>query len=192
MSQTSLNQLVRAEIARIAATDGTDARILEGFAEFVIKNYKKKDKTSTKVSTKGEKPPSLALSKLKAAIYQYFEVKNTTELRRSGSFKMATDGIDELDLSLKATWEKLYRKFVGVLPGEENQQGYGCINGVNIFDYFNPWQAFGLDPKAATAEDIKQAYRDLSKKYHPDVLDTGDAEVFDRINTMYQSISAGA
>jgi len=63
--------------------------------------------------------------------------------------------MDELDLSLKATWEKLYRKFVGVLPGEENQQGYGCINGVNIFDYFNPWQAFGLDPEAATAEDIK-------------------------------------
>jgi len=75
MSQTSLNQLVRAEIARIAAANGTDARVLEGFAEFVIKNYKKKDKTSTKVSTKGKKPPSLALSKLKAAVYQYSKLK---------------------------------------------------------------------------------------------------------------------
>ncbi|MBD2141968.1 hypothetical protein H6F39_11455 [Anabaena sp. FACHB-1250] len=25
----------------------------------------------------------------------------------------------------------LYRKFVGILSGGENQQGYGCINGIN-------------------------------------------------------------
>lgn len=182
MSQTTVNKLVRDEISRIAELHGIDAGILEELTRFVIKNHKKKDK----------KPKPLTLTQLKEALYKHFEVKNTTELKRSGSFKMATDGMGDLNLSLKPTWERLYRKFVGILPGEENQQGDGCINGINIFDYFKPWQVFGLNPKTATQEDIKKAYRNLSKVYHPDVLGTGDAKVFDRINTMYKSISAEA
>lgn len=182
MSQTTLNKLVQDEIYRIAALQSIDAGILEDFAYFVIKNYKKKD----------VKIKPLTLPQLKKAIYNYFEVSNTTELKRAGSFKMATDGMDDLNLSVKDTWERLYRKFIGILPGEENQQGYGCINGINIFNYFKPWQVFGLDPKVATPDDIKKVYRDLSKIYHPDVPGTGDAKVFDHINTMYKSISAEA
>jgi len=184
MSQTTINKIIQHEIARIAETHCVDVVILENFANFVIKNNKTKDKVSAK------KP--LTLTQLKKAIYKYFEVSNTTELKRSGSFKMATDGMDVLNLSVKSTWERLYRKFIGILPGEENQQGYGCINGINIFDYFKPWQVFELDPKAATPEDIKKAYRELSKIYHPDVPNTGDSKVFGRINIMYQSITAGA
>ena len=45
---------------------------------------------------------------------------------------MATDGMDKLDLRLKSTWEILYRKFVGIIPGEENQQEYGCIIAVLV------------------------------------------------------------
>jgi curved DNA-binding protein CbpA len=62
---------------------------------------------------------------------------------------------------------------------------------VDIFKYFRPWQVFGLNGKTATAIEIKTAYRSLSKVYHPDVPVTGNAAMFDRINTMYQSISAG-
>lgn len=182
MSQTTLNKLVQNEIFRVRETQNIDAGILENFAYFVIKNHKKKD----------VKIKPLTLPQLKKAIYNHFEVSNTTELKRSGSFKMATDGMDDLNLSVKATWERLYRKFIDILPGEEKQQGYGCINGINIFDYFKPWQVFGLDSKVATPEDIKKAYRDLSKIYHPDVPGTGDAKVFDHISTMYKSISAEA
>ena len=184
MSQTKINQLVRDEISRIAEFHDIDADILEEFAGFVIKNHEKKDANL--------KP--LTLSQLKEAIYKRFGVKGTKELKQSGSFKMATDGMDDndLDLRFKHTWEKLYRKFVGIIPGEENKQGYGCINGIDIFDYFKPWQVFGLNPKTAKSEDIKKAYHKLSKVYHPDVPGTGDAKVFDRINTMYKSINAEA
>ena len=184
MSQTKINKLIQDEISRIAEKHSLDTGILEEFAYFVIKNHKKKDKAT--------KSKSLTLTQLKEAVYKYFGVSSTKELKRSGSFKMATDGMENLNLSLKATWERLYREFVGILPGEDNQQGYGCINGINIFDYFKPWQVFELDPKKATPEDIKQAYRNLSKIYHPDVPGTGDAKVFDRINTMYKSITAEA
>lgn len=191
MSQVTLNKLLREEISRIAELQQIETATLENFACFVIENYKKKDKTIPKDNSKKKVKP-LTLAQLKESVYQYFEVSNTANLKRAGSFKMATDGMGELNLAVKETWEKLYRKFVGILPNEENQQGYGCINGINIFEYFKPWQVFGLDPQAATPEDIKRAYRELSKVYHPDVLKTGDAKIFDRINTMYKSISAEA
>ncbi len=89
-------------------------------------------------------------------------------------------------------WKTLYREFVGYLPGEESQSGYGCINGVNIFQYFKPWRVFGLDPATATQEDKKNAYYELSKMYHPDNKDTGDGRIFDLIKNMYASISAEA
>lgn len=127
---------------------------------------------------------------LKQAIYNRFGVKNTRDLEKSGAFNMATDGMDKLDLRLKSTWEMLYRKFVGIIPGEENQQGYGCINGINIFQYFKPWQVFDLDPKTATKDDVKTAYYRLSKVYRPDNVKTGDRQIFERIDVMYKSIIA--
>lgn len=183
-SEIVLNQFLRDEIARLSETQGIASKLLEEFACFVIENHKKKPSKPSKV-----KP--LTASQLKEAIYQYFGVKNTTELKKSGAFKMATDGMNALNLSGKEGWEKLYRKFIGILPGEENQQGYGCINGINIFNYFSPWQVFGLDSSTATPESIKKAYHELSKIYHPD-MPGGDAQIFDRINLMYKSISAEA
>ena len=182
MAQTELNRLIQDEISQLSEKQSIDPHLLEEFAVFVIENYKEKDKA--------KKP--LTLAQLKKAVYKYFKVNNTTELKQSSSFKMATDGLENLNLRLKADWEKLYREFVGILPEEGNQQGYGCINGINIFDYFKPWQVFGLDPKKATQNDIKKAYRQFSKKYHPDVPKTGDSKIFDRLNTMYKSITAGA
>lgn len=183
--QTSvqLNSYLQNEIARLAEMYGASTSVFEEFARFVIENYEKKEPII--------KPPKrLTLAQIKAAIYQQFSVKNTTELRKSGAFKMATDGMDTLNLTVKDGWEKLYRKFIGILPGEENQQGYGCINGINVFNYFKPWQVFDLDPQTATTQDIKNAYYKLSKIYHPDVPKTGDAAIFDCLTVMYKSISA--
>lgn len=177
-----LNSYLHSEINRLAEIHGISPSILEGFAHFVIENHKKKEPVI--------KP--LKLTEIKAAIYQHFSVKNTAELKKSGAFKMATDGVDDLNLSVKEGWERLYRKFIGILPGEENQQGYGCINGINIFNYFRPWEVFALEPNTATTQDIKNAYYKLSKIYHPDVPQTGDAKIFEHLTIMYKSISAEA
>jgi hypothetical protein len=187
--QTSvqLNSYLQNEIARLAEMHGVETSVFEEFAHFVIGNHKKKEQAA-----KTSKVKPLTLAKIKSAIYQYFSVKNTTELKKSGAFKMATDGMDTLNLSVKDGWEKLYRKFVGILPGEENQQGYGCINGINVFNYFKPWKVFDLDPQISTTQDIKNSYYKLSKIYHPDVPETGSAEIFDCLTIMYKSISAEA
>jgi hypothetical protein len=134
---------------------------------------------------------SLTLRQLKEAIYKYFEVSDTDQLKKSDRFKMATDGIDKLDFSKKETWEILYRKWIDILPEEQNQEGYGCINGIDIFKYNRPWQIFGLDGKTATEEDLKKAYRQLCKIYHPDNQETGDRSIFERLEKMYNSLIMG-
>lgn len=182
-----LNSYLQNEITRLAETHSLSTSVFENFAHFVIGNYKKKEP-----ATQPPKFKPLTLAQLKAAVYHYFSVKNTTELKKSGSFKMATDGMEIPNLSVREGWEKLYRKFVGILPGEEDQQGHGCINGINVFDYFRPWQVFDLDPQTATTQDIKNSYYRLSKIYHPDVPETGDAAIFDCITIMYKSICAEA
>jgi hypothetical protein len=177
-----LNSYLQNEITQLVEMHGVKASIFEDFAHFVIENYKKKE-TVTK---------PLTLAQIKSEIYQHFLVKDTAELKKSGAFKMATDGMDTLNLSVKDGWKILYRKFIGILPGEEKQKGYGCINGINVFDYFKPWKVFDLEPQTATDQDIKDAYRKLSKIYHPDVPKTGDAKIFNCITIMYKSIGAEA
>ena len=134
---------------------------------------------------------SLKLTQLKEAICKYFEVANTEQLKKSDRFKMATDGMDKLNFSKKETWEIFYRKWIDILPEEQNQEGYGCINGIDIFKYHRPWQIFGLDRKTATEEDLKKAYHQLSKIYHPDIQETGDREIFERLEKMYKSLIIG-
>lgn len=204
MPNVKLNTLIENEISRLSELHNVDSSVLGEFAQFVIANAKAKQPAKSAKPTKSAKSSKrskateatdiadLSMTDLRNAVYQYFEVKDTTKLKKSGSFKMATDGMGDLDFRLKETWEMLYRKFIGVLPGEESQEGYGCINGVDIFKYFKPWDVFGLNSKTASPEDIKQAYRNLSKTYHPDIPKTGDAKIFDRINTMYKSISVEA
>jgi DnaJ domain len=144
-----------------------------------------------KLNTTSEAKP-LSVAELKTFVYQKFSVASTAELRKSKSFAMAIDGLDPLNFTLKSTWESLYRQFIDILPHEKSEQGDSCINGVDIFKYFRPWQVFGLNGKTANKTEIKAAYRNLSKVYHPDVPITGSAVIFDRITTMYNSISAEA
>ena len=181
------NLYLRDEISRLTELHGISKTVLEEFAYFVIENHNKQETVTQPSATK-----PLTLNQVKTAIYQHFSVKDTTELKKSGAFRMATDGMNDLNLSKKDAWEKLYRKFIGILPGEENQQGYGCINGINIFNYFKPWQVFALDPQTATRKDIQYAYHKLSKIYHPDNSKTGDTAIFDCLTVMYKSISAEA
>lgn len=178
MLPSVLPQKVRHEIARIAQNGQIDVPRLEEFAYLVLRSA---DREATPAN-------SLNIDELKAAIYRRFQVTNTKELKQSGAFQMATEGIEIPDFRLKSTWEMLYRRFIDILPHERDQQGYGCINGVNIFDYFKPWQVFDLNPKTATKQDIKNAYYRLSKIYHPDNPETGDRMIFERIDLMYKSL----
>lgn len=172
-----MNKLVRAEIDRLSN--------LYNIPKEELENLLKLNSSRVKSASKIERV--LSLNEIKLAVYNYFQVNSTPELKKSKKFKMATDGLF-LRLSETEAWNILYRKFVGVLPGEENEQGRNCINGVNIFKYFQAWRVFELDSKTATEEDIKRAYRRLSRTYHPDIPDTGDARVFERINQMYRSL----
>lgn len=180
MANKSISPAIFDKIQQLSESEGINTKTLEDFALFVLENRRTK------------KPKALSMNELKRAVFAHFEVSSTTELRRSGAFNMATDGMEKLNLRLKKSWEKLHRQFIGVLPGEDSQIGEDCINGVNIFKYFKPWAVFGLDSQTASDEDIKQAYRTLSKQYHPDNKESGNARIFDRINSMYRSIAAEA
>ncbi|MEM1370202.1 MAG: J domain-containing protein [Cyanobacteria bacterium P01_H01_bin.15] len=174
MPKIKLNWFIQQEIERIVQSGPMSAEVLAGFAEFVIENRIKKRFT---------------LQELKDAIYQYFEVNNTTQLRKSDRFKLAIIDHGKFNLSLKKTWESLYREFVGILPHEIDETGPECINGINVFKYFRPWEVFELNREAATLDDVKSAYHRLAKRYHPDNATTGNEKMFERINVMYRSLS---
>ncbi len=180
MTTPKLTKRVESEIERLTTEYGYSKAILQDFALFVLQKAPAQRKS---------KPKTLTLPQLKQTIYQHFDVKDTTALKKSGAFQMATSGLGKIDLSKKAGWELLYRKFIGILPGEENEQGYGCINGIDIFKYNLPWTVFGLDPENASTDDVKSAYRNLSKIYHPDIPKTGDARIFEKLTVFYKSLT---
>ncbi len=183
-----LNQIILDEIARITENNSVNGKVLEDFAFFVIDNHQKKFSRPIKIK-QSKKIKPLSLSQLKKEVYQYFEVENTTELKKSDAFKMAVSVWDKLNLSKRESWEMIYRQFIGILPEEEGETGKDCINGIHLFKYFRPYQVFGLEPKEASTQDIKKAYYRLSKIYHPDNQETGDSRIFDRLTIMYKSIT---
>ena len=192
MTTQPLTSQVQAEITRLSQLHNVEPNVFQEFALLVLASATSQKKPTKGKTSKVKKIKPLTLPQLKAAVLGYFEAKDAKAMQRSGTYKMATDGMESLNFSYKASWEVLYRKFIGVLPNELDQEGYGCINGINIFEYSRPWDTFGLNPKTATTDDIKQSYRSLSKVYHPDNAETGDAKIFDRLNTLYRSICAEA
>ncbi|MFS8854754.1 MULTISPECIES: DnaJ domain-containing protein [unclassified Synechococcus] len=165
---------IAAEIQRLSDTYGISKELLENFARFVVRQL--------------QPPPRLSVKELQKAIYNHFGVKNAAELRKSASFRLATSGMGKLNLSKIDDLERIYRQHIGILPNEEGEEGYGCINGINIFKYDLPWRVFGLDPDRATDEDIKAAFYRLSKIYHPD-SPTGDDKIFQRLTLFYKSLT---
>lgn len=51
----------------------------------------------------------------------------------------------------------------------------------------NPYRILGVK-SSMSKEEIKSVYRQLSRKYHPDNLETGNAEKFQAINKAWKEI----
>ena len=133
------------------------------------------------------KEKALAMTTAKQAVLEKFACKNATELRRNKTFMMSMTG-EEVSLKTKDDWMKLYRRWVAVPEDERNRSGPTCINGIDVLENFRPWHVFGLDPKKATAEDVKASFRNLVKVHHPDA--GGDPRVFERLQKMRDSVLA--
>ena len=164
---------VQARIDEILAAGPPSAEVLLAFAEFV--------------HGKAFADPALSLPELKAAVCQVFGCQSASELRKSNEFALAMAG-RAVNLKTKADWLKLYREWVGVPKSEQGNTGATCINGIDVLENFRPWHVFGLDPRMASAEDIKEAFRGLAKLHHPDV--GGDPRVMDRLQKMRDSLLA--
>ncbi len=182
--------VMEAEIQRLVTSHGYDAEILTSFANFILNPPKAPKASKSKPASppkkvKASKP--LSVPQLKKAVLNHFQVKDLAALRKSPTFQMATSGLGKLEFTKKDGWETVYRKSIGILPGEDSETGEGCINGINIFKYDMPWKAFGLDSKTSTTDEIKRAYRELCQIYHPD-KPTGNSAIFDRLTIFYKSL----
>ena len=133
------------------------------------------------------KNQALTLATVKSAVLAKFQCRTVAELRKNKTFIMSMTG-EQVSLKTKDDWLRLYRRWVAVPESERNKTGPTCINGIDVLENFRPWHVFGLDPKQATSEDVKTAFRDLVKIHHPDA--GGDPRVFERLQKMRDSVLA--
>jgi hypothetical protein len=133
------------------------------------------------------KAQAMTMLAAKTAVLEKFNCKTVPELRRNKTFTMSMTG-EEINLKTKDDWMRLYRRWVAVPESEREKTGAECINGINVLENFRPWHVFGLDPKKATADDIKASFRELVKTHHPDM--GGDTQVFQRLQKMRDSLLA--
>ena len=190
-SPSELPQSVVDRAAELANLYAIDSQVLLEFASFArqAKNPTPGVGKGTKSSNSKDSPDSpLTLAQLKAAVCKAFNCKTVTELKKLDSFKVAIEG-RSYDLRQKQAWLELYREWVGVPPNERNETGPSCINGIDVLKNFRPWIVFGLDPKKATADDIKSTFRQLAKEHHPDT--GGNPEVFSKLQQMRDSLLLG-
>lgn len=168
----NINQ-VRAKIRDLAKAHQYDEQVLLGLAEFVNGG-----------AFKAVEP---SLQELKDAVIAAFNCTSYNELKKNGSFQLYVKD-HALKMTTKESWLKVYRKFVGLPESEKDAIGATSINGVDVLRNFLPWKVFNLDPKTATAQDIKTAFNNLAKEHHPDHC--GNAEVFEQLKKMRDSLLA--
>ncbi len=132
------------------------------------------------------KPPTA--TEIKSKVLAHFRCKTVTQLRKDKNFQLSMTG-EEVALKTKDDWLVLYRRFIGIPTNERNlEDGPTVINGIDVLQHFRPWVVFGLDPKTATADELREAFRRLIQVHHPD--HGGDPRVAERLQTMKDSILA--
>ncbi|MBM5822524.1 MAG: J domain-containing protein [Cyanobacteria bacterium K_Offshore_surface_m2_011] len=134
------------------------------------------------------KPKAPTATEIKAKVLAHFRCKTVTQLRKDKNFQLSMTG-EEVALKTKDDWLVLYRRFIGIPANERNlEDGATVINGIDVLQHFRPWVVFGLDPKTATADEVREAFRRLIQVHHPD--HGGDPRVAERLQTMKDSILA--
>lgn len=134
------------------------------------------------------KPKVPTLTELKQQVLDHFACKTVAQLRKNKNFILSMTG-EDYGLKSKDDWLRLYRRFVGIPSHERNlEAGPTVINGIDVLQHFRPWVVFGLDPKTATADDVREAFRKLIKIHHPDA--GGDPRVAERLQSMKDSVLA--
>lgn len=89
----------------------------------------------------------------------------------------------------RGEWEKAYRSMVSTPQSDRGRRSRpGVVNGVDIHKNFRPWAVFKLDPKTATRDDVRRAFRAASKQAHPDA--GGRRKDFERLQEMRDSLLA--
>lgn len=185
----ALNSYIQAEITRLAASETIDKSLLEGFARFVVANFKKKEPKPPKPpkAAKPAKPKPLTMAQLKEAVLKHFGCADVKALRANKDFQMAMAG-EELLLKSRTDWLKLYRQWIGVPEDERSLTGPTTINGIDVLENFRPWIAFGLDSQTASVDDVNEVFRSLAKIHHPD--HGGDPRVFQQLQVMRDTLLA--
>ncbi|MEO0406769.1 MAG: J domain-containing protein [Cyanobacteria bacterium P01_A01_bin.135] len=168
----NINQ-IKAEIRDLVVKHGYDDQILLGFAKFV--------------NGGAFKPVEPRMQDLKDAVIATFNCTSYKELKKNSSFQLFVRE-HNLKMTSKASWLKVYRKFVGLPQSEKNSIGDTSINGVDVLRNFLPWRVFALDPKTATVDEIKSTFNKLAKEHHPD--HGGNADVFNQLKIMRDSLLA--
>jgi len=139
-------------------------------------------------ASKAAKSKAPALNDIKARVLQHFSCKTLTALKKDKNFQLAMTG-EDVSFKTKEDWLKLYRRFIGIPANERHlDDGPTVINGIDVLQHFRPWVVFGLDPRTATADDVRAAFRRLIQQHHPD--HGGDPRVAERLQTMKDSILA--
>lgn len=72
----------------------------------------------------------------------------------------------------------------GVGTIEQAFRGYTALPGIGQASGIKWWETLGV-PINAAVEQVKEAYRILVKKYHPDASGGGDVELFHRVQEAY-------
>jgi hypothetical protein len=133
-------------------------------------------------------PKGPSLAEIKHQVLAHFQCSTVAALKKDHNFQLATTG-EAVAFKTKEDWLKLYRRFIGIPLNERNlANGPTVINGIDVLQHFRPWVVFGLDPKTATAADVRAAFRQLIQQHHPD--HGGDPRVAERLQTMKDSILA--
>ncbi len=134
------------------------------------------------------KAKSPTAAEMKAKVLAHFGCQSLTELKKNKNFQMSMTG-EAVAFRTKDDWLRLYRRFIGIPANERNlEDGPTVINGIDVLQHFRPWVVFGLDPKTATADDVREAFRRLIQRHHPD--HGGDPRVAERLQTMKDSMLA--
>ncbi len=139
-------------------------------------------------AAKPKSPKGPSLAEIKKQVLAHFQCNTLAALKKNHNFQLAMTG-ETMAFKSKDDWLKLYRRFIGIPPNERNlASGPTVINGIDVLKHFRPWVVFGLDPKTATADDVRSAFRRLIQQHHPD--HGGDPRVAERLQTMKDSILA--